>query len=78
MKFKYLGDKQDMAVFGYDFSNGKTPEVTDAFAIGKLTNNMEFETVVAPVPVQAALPTEEPAVTDEDQDDHNRGRKKKP
>lgn len=43
MKFRYLGDKKDMQAFGYDFSNGATPDVTDEFAIMKLSGNNHFE-----------------------------------
>jgi hypothetical protein len=45
MKFKYLGDKKDMVVFGYDFSDGQTPDVTDEKIIQKLTDNSHFEAV---------------------------------
>ena len=50
MKFKFLGDTKNMKVFGYDFSNGATPDVTDEKAIAKLLGNAEFEAVekVAP------------------------------
>ena len=45
MKFKFLGDTKNMKVFGYDFSNGATPDVTDAKAIAKLQGNAEFEAI---------------------------------
>lgn len=45
MKFRYLGEKEDMAVFGYDFSNGSTPEVTEELVITKLSGNSHFEAV---------------------------------
>ena len=48
MKFKFLGDTKNMKVFGYDFSNGATPDVTDEKAIAKLLGNAEFEVVEAP------------------------------
>lgn len=51
MKFKFLGDTKNMKVFGYDFSNGATPDVTDAKAIAKLQGNAEFEAIEeAPAP----------------------------
>ena len=45
MKFKFLGDTKNMKVFGYDFSNGNTPDVTDEKVIAKLQGNKEFEAV---------------------------------
>ena len=45
MKFRFLGDTKNMKVFGYDFSNGATPDVTDEKAIAKLFGNAEFEAV---------------------------------
>lgn len=45
MKFKYLGDHKTMNVFGYDFADGATPDVTDEKAIAKLQGNAEFEAV---------------------------------
>lgn len=45
MKFKFLGDTKNMKLFGYDFSNGATPDVTDEKAIAKLLGNAEFEAV---------------------------------
>jgi len=45
MKFRYLGDKKDMKVFGYDFSKGATPDVTDENAIKRLSGNTDFEIV---------------------------------
>lgn len=45
MKFRYLGDHVEMKVFGYDFTNGATPDVTEACFIGKLSNNSHFEAV---------------------------------
>jgi hypothetical protein len=56
MKFRYLGDKTDMVVFGCDFSNGNEPDVTDPHAIGKLSGNSHFEVVAG----EGGLPTEEP------------------
>ena len=45
MKFRYLGDKKDMKAFGYDFSKGATPDVTDENAIKRLSGNNTFEIV---------------------------------
>jgi hypothetical protein len=45
MKFRYLGDKKDMKAFGYDFSKGATPDVTDENAVKRLSGNNTFETV---------------------------------
>jgi len=45
MKFRYLGDKKDMKAFGYDFSKGATPDVTDENAIKRLSGNNHFEAV---------------------------------
>lgn len=45
MIFKYLGGHKDMQAFGYDFSNGATPDVTDEKTIAKLQGNAEFEAV---------------------------------
>jgi hypothetical protein len=45
MKFKYLGKDENMVAFGYDFSEGQTPDVTDGNAIARLTGNPYFEAV---------------------------------
>lgn len=45
MKFRYVGEKEDMQVFGYDFSGGKITDVTDENAIKKLSGNTHFESV---------------------------------
>lgn len=45
MRFKYLGENKGMKVFGYDFSGGKTPDVTDEKVIKKLSGNREFAMV---------------------------------
>lgn len=45
MKFRYLGEEENMNVFGYDFSNQATPDVTEEMFIAKLTGNSHFETV---------------------------------
>ena len=45
MKFKYLGTNPYMVAFGYDFSGGATPDVTDERAIKKLSGNREFSAV---------------------------------
>ena len=42
MKFRYIGTNENMTVFGYDFSGGLTPDVTDAVAIAKLSGNSHF------------------------------------
>lgn len=52
MKFKFLGDTKNMQVYGYDFSDGATPDVTDDFVIAKLQGNKEFEAVGAAVKPQ--------------------------
>lgn len=43
MKFRYLGKNEEMRVFGYDFSDGATPDVTEEKFIAKLKGNAEFE-----------------------------------
>jgi len=45
MKFRYLGDSKAMKIFGYDFSKGATPDVTDENAIKRLSGNNHFEAV---------------------------------
>jgi hypothetical protein len=45
MRFRYLGDKDDMTAFGYSFAGGNEPEVTDPHAIRKLSGNRFFEAV---------------------------------
>ncbi len=45
MKFRYLGKKEDMKVFGYDFTNGATPDVTEDIFVAKLSGNSHFEAV---------------------------------
>lgn len=45
MKFKYLGTNPYMIAFGYDFSGGAAPDVTDERAIKKLYGNREFASV---------------------------------
>jgi hypothetical protein len=45
MKFRYIGKKEEMKVFGYDFSNGATPDVTEETFIAKLSGNSHFEAV---------------------------------
>ena len=45
MKFRYVGKKEDMKVFGYDFTNGNVPDVTDSAFIAKLSGNSHFEAV---------------------------------
>jgi hypothetical protein len=62
MKFKFLGDTKNMKVFGYDFSDGATPDVIDEFAIAKLMGNAEFEAVVESIPTPPAK--DEKAKTD--------------
>lgn len=49
MKFHYLGEEEDMVVFGYDFTNGNTPDVTEETFIRKLSGNSHFAAVVEPV-----------------------------
>ena len=58
MKFKYLGKNEGMQVFGHDFSDGATPDVTDEKAIAKLMGNAEFE-AVDDAPAPPAPPKEE-------------------
>jgi hypothetical protein len=43
MKFRYIGDSTEMQVFGYDFRDGATPEVTNPHALQKLSGNQFFE-----------------------------------
>ena len=43
MKFRYIGSGTEMQVFGYDFRDGATPEVTDPHALHKLSGNRFFE-----------------------------------
>jgi hypothetical protein len=43
MKFRYLGNHNTMTAFGYDFSDGATPDVKDKDAIKRLSANREFE-----------------------------------
>lgn len=45
MKFRYLGKNEGMIAFGYDFSGGATPDVTDEMAVRKLSGNSHFEVV---------------------------------
>lgn len=45
MKFKFIGDCKKMTTFGYDFSDGATPDVTDEKVIAKLLGNAEFEAI---------------------------------
>lgn len=45
MKFRYLGGKETMVAFGYDFSHGAEPDVTDEHAIAKLSGNSHFAAV---------------------------------
>ena len=45
MKFRYLGEKDNMQVFGYDFRDGATPDVTDENALKRLSGNSHFEVV---------------------------------
>jgi Mg/Co/Ni transporter MgtE len=45
MKFRYVGENEEMKVFGHDFSNGATPDVTDESVIRKLTGNSHFEVI---------------------------------
>jgi hypothetical protein len=50
MRFRYLGDKDEMVAFGYRFAGGNEPEVTDAHALRKLSGNRFFEAVDAGEP----------------------------
>lgn len=43
MKFRYIAEKENMSVFGYDFSNGATPDVIEEIYIRKLSGNNHFE-----------------------------------
>jgi hypothetical protein len=45
MRFRYIGDSDNMTVFGYSFAGGNEPEVNDVHAIGKLSGNQFFEAV---------------------------------
>lgn len=60
MKFKFLGDTKNMKVFGHDFSDGATPDVTDEKAIAKLLGNAEFEAIEEAPPAPAPTKEEKP------------------
>lgn len=47
MKFRYLGEHENMRAYGYDFSNNKMPDVpkSDKLAFKKLSNNSHFQAV---------------------------------
>ncbi len=45
MKFRYVGERTNMKAFGYDFSGGATPDVSDETIIRKLSGNSHFEMV---------------------------------
>lgn len=45
MKFRYIGTSEEMQVYGYDFRDGKTPDVTDPNAINRLFGSTVFERV---------------------------------
>lgn len=47
MKFKYLGDADEVTLWGLTFPIGKAVEVADEFVIGKLEGNSHFEVVKA-------------------------------
>lgn len=66
MKFKFLGDCKEMVAFGYDFTEGKTPDVTDEKAIHKLSNNAEFEALPETAGAPAAKPVKPAGKTVED------------
>jgi hypothetical protein len=64
VKFRYLGEKDNMTVYGYDFTNGNAPDVTDELAIRKLSGNSQFEAIkeeVKKVKAAAEKPTPAPA-----------------
>lgn len=52
MKFRYLGDNKIMMAFGYDFSDGSTPDIADGHVISKLISNSHFEPVEIITPLQ--------------------------
>jgi hypothetical protein len=54
MKFRYIGINENMTAFGYDFRDGKTPEVTDENAIKRLSGNRFFEGVAPAEAKEAA------------------------
>lgn len=56
MKFRYLGEKQVMTAFGYDFSHGNIPDITDGHVISKLLSNSHFEAVEVIEPIQKPNP----------------------
>lgn len=56
MKFRYLGNSEEMVAYGYDFRNGNEPDVTDENAIKRLSGNRFFE----------ALPEEEEVETEQE------------
>ena len=70
MKFRYLGKKEDMKVFGYDFTNGAIPNVTEEAIITKLSGNSHFEAVKKgekkPVGIAAEADSETEITTEAD------------
>lgn len=52
MKFRYVGDKEEMKAFGFDFSGGAEVEVEDERVIRKLLGNSHFqgETIIVTDP----------------------------
>lgn len=62
-KFRYKGETHLENLLGFDWDHGSVHEVTDAYAIRKLTNNPTlFEAVSEGPPVVAALPTIDPVL----------------
>jgi hypothetical protein len=67
VKFKYLGIKKNMKLFGYDFTEGNIPDVTDELAVRKLSGNRYFEAVkVKNVKVTAPALSEVAVVAEDD------------
>jgi hypothetical protein len=63
MKFRYIGSNDNMTAFGYDFRDGKTPEVTDENAVKRLSGNRFFE-AVAPAEAKEAAPSVADAIAE--------------
>lgn len=53
MKFQYIAENNPMTAFGYDFTDGATPDVTEAHIIHKLAHNSHFQALgdIAELPV---------------------------
>ncbi len=54
MKFRYKGDVHLENLLGFDWDHGTVHDVTDAYAIRKLTNNTTLFEAVGEVPAIAS------------------------